>query len=83
MSEEVLKAQIAFIVVQTASGSYLALTNLDTKVEAIRPASLQDIKVACREIGDAVVRADLVNAVKGLLEPQAVNTEETSAPEAQ
>lgn len=83
MSDDTIKAQIAFLVVQSPSGAYLAVTDLDTKIEVARSVSLQDIKVACREIGDAVVRADLVNSVKGLLEAQAPKTEETSAPEAQ
>jgi len=83
MSENVIKAQSAFLIVQRENGAYLAVTDLDSKVEVQRPVSLQDIKVACREISDAVVRADLLNSIKALFTPPAPDSEETSAPEAQ
>lgn len=88
MSEETtvdktVQAQIAFLVVQNANGAYLAINDLDTKVEVARPASLQDMKIACQEITEAINRAVLVNTIKGVFGVPTVNPEETSAPEAQ
>ena len=87
MSEnEVIKARTAFIVLQSETGAYYALNSLDKKIEVERSATLQDIKVACGEVRDAVFRADITNSIASLFaQKPAVEAQEvdTSAPEAQ
>lgn len=91
MSEnEAIKAKTAFIVLQSENGAYFALNSLDKKIEIERPASLQDIKIACGEVRDAIVRADITNSILTALTPKVapeavseVQELETSAPEAQ
>ena len=61
-----IKARTAFIVIQAENGSYYALNSLSTPIEAQAPASLQDIKVGCQEIRDAIVRTDIVNSITAL-----------------
>lgn len=60
---EAIKAKTAFIVLQSENGAYYALNSLDKKIEIERPASLQDIKVACGEVRDAIFRADVTNSI--------------------
>lgn len=85
MSEEVvqeekksIQAKTAFIVIQTANGSYYALNQLDTPIDVQHVASLQDMKVGCQEIRDAIYRTDIVNSVKAALEPKAEETVSSS-----
>lgn len=69
-AKEPIKAKIAFMVVQASNGSYYALNQLDTPVDAEHLATLQDIKVGCQEIRDAIYRTDIVNSVKALFAPK-------------
>lgn len=75
MSEEAtekqpIKARTAFMVVQAPNGSYYALNQLDTPVDVDHMATLQDMKIGCQEIRDAIYRTDIVNSVKAILEPK-------------
>ena len=82
---EVIKARTAFVVIQNEAGSYFAINSLDKKIETQHPASLQDIKVACTEVRDAIFRADLTNSIMSVLAPKpapAPQESDTSAPEA-
>lgn len=83
MSEkESIKAKTAFIVIQTESGSYYVLNKLDTPIDAQHLASLQDIKVGCQEVRDAIYRNDIVNSVIAGLAPKPVETVSSSIREA-
>lgn len=78
MSEEVaqqeekptIQAVTAFIVIQATNGTYYALNQLDTPIDVQHVASLQDMKVGCQEIRDAIYRTDIVNSVKAILTPK-------------
>ena len=69
-AKEPIKAKTAFMVVQALNGTYYALNQLDTPVDVEHMASLQDMKVGCQEIRDAVYRTDIVNSVKAILTPK-------------
>ncbi len=69
-AKEPIKAKTAFMVVQAPNGSFYALNQLDTPVDAEHLATLQDMKVGCQEIRDAIYRTDIVNSVKALFAPK-------------
>lgn len=81
-TNETIKAKTAFIVVQDLNGGYYALNSLDKSIEADHPATLQEMKVACQEIRDAVYRADIVNSVKAIFEAKQQETVSSSIREA-
>ena len=89
MSEK-KKAKIAFTVVQNPSGFYEVLTDAPENVEVERQPSIVDIKLACIEIKDAILRNEVINSVLGILAQKeakekelAPEAEEVSAPEAE
>jgi len=87
MSEEivekpVVKAITAFMVIQAENGAFYAVNDLNTELEVQRKATLLDMKTGCREIGDAFIRTDIINAVKGLLTPKSEEPVATSIREA-
>ena len=89
MTEETTKkARIAFTVIQDERGFYQVLTNVNEKVEVERQPSLLDIKMACGEIREALLRNETINAVMGILDQKkaendvvATEAEDVSAPE--
>lgn len=89
MTEETTKkARIAFTVIQDDRGFYQVLSDINEKVEVERQASLLDIKVACGEIREALLRNETINAVMGILAQKeaengtvATDSEEVSTPE--
>lgn len=91
MTEETTKkVRIAFTVIQDERGFYQVLTNVNEKIEVERQAGLLDIKVACGEIREALLRNETINAVMGILAQKEVEngdvatySEEVSAPEAE
>lgn len=84
MSEEkeVIKAITAFMVIQAENGVFYAVNDITSELEVQRKANLQDIKFGCREIGDAFLRTDIVNAIKPLLAPKPEETVSSSIREA-
>jgi len=90
MTEETKKARIAFTVIQDDRGFYSVLNDVNEKVEVERQANLLDIKVACGEIREALLRNETINSVMGILAQKeaekgsvATDSEEVSAPEAE
>lgn len=81
-STEKIKAKTAFIIVQDVNGGFYALNSLDKEIEVERPATMQDMKIACQEIRDAVFRADIVNSVKAIFEAKQQETVSSSIREA-
>lgn len=77
-----IQAQTAFMVVQGPNGAFYALNQLDTPVDVARVATLQDMKIGCQEIRDAIYRTDIVNSVKALLEQKGEETVSSSIREA-
>lgn len=84
MDEEiqVIKAITAFMVIQAENGSFYAVNDITSDLEVQRKANFQDIKTGCREIGDAFLRTDIVNAIKPLLAPKPEETVSSSIREA-
>lgn len=89
MTEETTKrARIAFTVIQDERGFYHVLSDINEKVEVEHKANLVDIKIACGEIREAILRNETINAVMGLLAQKeaendvvATEAEDVSAPE--
>lgn len=54
----------AFIVVGLLDGTYAVLTDLTSSFSVATAASDLDIKRACREISDRIVREEIVQALK-------------------
>lgn len=73
-----IKAKTAFMVIQGENGAFYALNGLSTPVDVEHVATLQDMKIGCQEIRDAIYRTDIVNSVKALLEPKAEETVSSS-----
>lgn len=87
MSEEIEKEKMkgitAFIVVQGEGGNYFAINDLTVDLDVERRASLQDMKLACEEIKEAIVRNDIVTALKAALDQKPEETEPVSIHEVQ
>lgn len=80
--DNVIKARTAFLIIQDLNGGYYALNTLDKQVNVEKAATLQDMKVACQEIRDAIYRADIANAIKGILDEKSEEPVSTSIREA-
>lgn len=76
MSEEKepITAKTAFMVIQNENGMYYAVNDLESPINVQFKASVQDIKIGCREIVDAVARTDMYNLINAVL---AQNPQET------
>lgn len=87
MSEEivekhVIKAITAFMVIQAENGAFYAVNDLSSELEVQRKSTLLDIKTGCREIGDAFLRTDIINSIKGILDQKPGETVSSSIREA-
>jgi hypothetical protein len=89
MSDEVRKGKFAFTVVQDERG-FFQVIDANEQVEVERPTTVGDIKNACREVHEAIVRNETVQMAIAVLAPKQPESEvveapeaETSAPEAQ
>lgn len=71
------KVKTAFLVVALDNGMYTAYTDMHGDFEVEHTASLADLKAACREIYESILREDTIQATFArLMPPQAPDTQE-------
>jgi len=71
VSEDVvIEAETVFLVVKDKSGLFRALTDVTTKINADRSASLLDIRNACRDIASSIQTHETAQVVVALLNKQ-------------
>ena len=59
----VTEANMAFILFQKPNGSYGAVTDLSTAFNVARPATFLDMKIAARELYEALQREEIAGTV--------------------
>ena len=59
----VIDANIAFILFQKPNGSFGAVTDLSTAFNVSRPATFLDMKIASRELYEALQREEIAGTV--------------------
>lgn len=60
---EVTEANIAFILFQKPNGSFGATTDLTTVFDVSRKATFLDMKIAARELYEALIREEIAGTV--------------------
>jgi hypothetical protein len=60
---EVTEANIAFILFQKPNGSFGAVGNLDKPFKVARQATFLDMKIASRELYEALIREEIAGTV--------------------
>jgi len=71
----VVEAETVFLVVKEKNGLFRALTDVTTKINADRSASLVDIRTACRDIAAAIQTHETAQVVVALLKNQEQKSE--------
>jgi hypothetical protein len=66
----VIEAETVFLVVKDKNGLFRALTDVTTKINAERSASLLDIRNACRDIASSIQTHETAQVVVALLNKQ-------------
>lgn len=66
----VIEAETVFLVVKDKNGLFRALTDVTTKINADRSASLIDIRNACRDIASSIQTHETAQVVVALLNKQ-------------
>lgn len=66
----VIEAETVFLVVKDKNGLFRALTDVTTKINADRSASLLDIRNACRDIASSIQTHETAQVVVALLNKQ-------------
>jgi hypothetical protein len=59
----VVDANVAFILFQKPNGSFGAVTDLSTSFNVARPATFLDMKIASRELYEALQREEIAGTV--------------------
>ncbi len=70
---EVTEANIAFILFQKPNGSFGAVGNLDKPFKVARQATFLDMKIASRELYEALIREEIAGTVIENLQNGTVN----------
>ena len=60
---EVTEANVAFILFQKPNGSFGAVTNLSTPFKVAKQATFLDMKIASRELYEALIREEIAGTV--------------------
>jgi len=60
---EVTEANVAFILFQKPNGSFGAVTDLSTPFKVARSATFLDMKIASRELYEALIREEIAGTV--------------------
>jgi hypothetical protein len=68
--DAVIEAETVFLVVKDKNGLFRALTDVTTKINADRSASLLDIRNACRDIASSIQTHETAQVVVALLNKQ-------------
>jgi hypothetical protein len=61
--EDVIEANIAFILFQKPNGSFGAIGDLDKKFNVAKKATFLDMKIASRELYEALIREEIAGTV--------------------
>jgi hypothetical protein len=70
VEDTVIEAETVFLVVKDKNGLFRALTDVTTKINADRSASLIDIRNACRDIASSIQTHETAQVVVALLNKQ-------------
>jgi len=61
--DDALKTETVFLVVKDKNGLFRAITDVSTKISADRPATLIDIRNACRDISSSIQTHEIAQVV--------------------